>query len=596
MANEKTLEVILQLKDELSKKLSDANLKMNNFGDAVSKAAKIAAGAFAANKVLSFTEECLDSYSQQEAALRKLQTALNNSGHSWESSSVKINQYLETVKETTTFSNNEATEALQEMMVYTEDLEKATDGSRLAMNMAASGLFDLSSATRYVGMAMEGNIEVLGRYIPELRASSNEQLDSMSSAEKATYALNMLQQKFGGMAAGELETYAGQVKKLKNSFGEIKEGIGQLAVKWLNLTQVGEYWSKFIDNLLQKQNTALSPGMAQLTKRLQEVNLVMNELNQGPKTAVITAKIAQLQQERLGLIQLMHKLQNTELTSSAEENYGAEMAALEYGEEFTRIMEEQYTYRLGMKQDFMSESEVLSSTSSQKEFENQLWLYDQLALLGDKELSEKSKSAAEKVKIAEAAAKAEAEIQAKLYDYQAQAAASVARIFTAAAQITGNSWINAAGIIIKGFSQVMSTMSKLKAMVSPNPWDKVLAVLEIAAIAAETASALKALEDSKKQIADLTVEEFNTDIPQAAAGAIINKGGLIRVHDDERVTPAQVSPLSSAVAGGNNITVYISISEAKLNSPSNMKEFVSELMDEIDYLTNRQIGRPRTAF
>lgn len=592
MANEKTLEVILQLKDELSKKLSDTNLKVSNFGDNFNKAIKIAAGAFAANKLLSFTQDFIDSFSAQEAAMRKLQTALSNTGHSWESSSVQVNEFLDSVQKTTAFSNNEATEALQEMMVYTDDLTKATDGSRLAMNMAASGLFDLNSAVRYVGMAMEGNVEILGRYIPELRASSNENLASMSSAEKASYALGILQEKFGGMASGELETYAGQMKRLKNSFGDIKEGIGELVVKWLNLTQVAEFWSQKIDQILAKQNKMLSPGMAQLTTRLQGITEELNEWEGRARSSGIQKQIEQLQQERISIIQLMHQLQNAEALTRAGENYGAEITPSGFEDTETSFYKEQYSQRIEMNMDFLNEDSVLTQAGLSQEFESNLWLSEQLQELEYKDLAAKTLTAAQKGKIVQAAAEAERKAIAATYNYYAMAGMGMARIMTAAAQISGQSWLNAAGVMLKGISQVYATISKFKAIASPSPWDRAMAVIEIAAIAAETIAALIALENAKKQLSELTVGEFKGSFPEAAEGASIRRGGLIRVHDDETIVPARVSPLGSFEPIGN-ITIYISIAQAKLNSPSNIKDFTEELYRDIGFLTGREVGRPR---
>jgi hypothetical protein len=78
-----------------------------------------------------------------------------------------------------------------------------------------------------VGMAMSGNVERLGRWVPELRNLENVLGKNATAAEKADYAMRILNEKFGGASQKDLETYAGKVAHLKNQLGEIGENIGR---------------------------------------------------------------------------------------------------------------------------------------------------------------------------------------------------------------------------------------------------------------------------------------------------------------------------------------------------------------------------------
>ena len=163
---------------------------------------------------------------QQESQLKKLEQAVNLSGNSWEKSKTKIDAFIDSTQALTKFGDSDLIPSLQKMLVYTKDVDKAMSSVKIAADMASSGMFDLDGATRLVGMAMSGNVEMLGRYIPELKNTNNELLKTMTTSEKADYALGLLKQKFGGMAQAELQTFPALVKQLGNYFGDLTEDIG----------------------------------------------------------------------------------------------------------------------------------------------------------------------------------------------------------------------------------------------------------------------------------------------------------------------------------------------------------------------------------
>jgi len=128
--------------------------------------------------------------------------------------------------ETTRFSDEEARAALTNMMMYTNEFANAELGAKLAMDMSIRTGQDLSTTTRLIGMAMTGNVEILGRYLPQLRNLDAVLGSDATMTEKAAYALKVLQEKFGGTAQADLDTYSGKVKQFSNAWNELKENIG----------------------------------------------------------------------------------------------------------------------------------------------------------------------------------------------------------------------------------------------------------------------------------------------------------------------------------------------------------------------------------
>jgi len=83
-------------------------------------------------------------------------------------------------------------------------------------------------------MAMEGNVQMLGRYIPELRAESNEIVKSGTAAEKTAEFMRIFNEKFAGTAQKNLNSSAAQMKQLGNYLGDIGEAIGDYALPAIN--------------------------------------------------------------------------------------------------------------------------------------------------------------------------------------------------------------------------------------------------------------------------------------------------------------------------------------------------------------------------
>ena len=102
------------------------------------------------------------------------------------------------------------------MGITSNDIFRATE---VAMNLSAALGTDLSTAMRYVGQAMEGNLSTLGRYIPSLKELNTE---GMSTSE----ILALIGGRVEGMSAAMGETAQGSLSRLKETFGDLKENIG----------------------------------------------------------------------------------------------------------------------------------------------------------------------------------------------------------------------------------------------------------------------------------------------------------------------------------------------------------------------------------
>ena len=221
------VDFIVGAKDQASKKLG----KIRGAVSAIGPAALGAAAAFASwqgiTKVLDGT---IGAAARQEEIFKKLEASVNLAGASYTNAKPEIDSFLRSMQDTTRYGDTDMAPSLAQITTLTGDLSMGLEGAKIAADVASSGLFDLNTASRYVAMAMSGEVTMLGRYIPELKVSAGLVNENMTATEKWAIAKDLLNKKFGGMAEKDLETYAGQMNRLKNEIGDIGELIGKKAL------------------------------------------------------------------------------------------------------------------------------------------------------------------------------------------------------------------------------------------------------------------------------------------------------------------------------------------------------------------------------
>jgi len=241
--NTNTVQLVLSVKDDGSIVVEKFEGKVGDLEKAVDKSAKgpmksfqegwvgitakiaIATGVIygAARAISGFVDEAAEA----EEIENRLRFSTETLGYSWQYAKTAVDAFANSVQESTRFSDEQARQALIDMLMYTRDFGKAQEGARLAMDMSVRTGQDLTSASRLIGMAMSGNVEMLGRYIPELRNLDNTLGSNASNAQKAEYAMRILHEKFGGTAQADIDSYAGKLAQFKNSWSDVREELGR---------------------------------------------------------------------------------------------------------------------------------------------------------------------------------------------------------------------------------------------------------------------------------------------------------------------------------------------------------------------------------
>ncbi len=192
----------------------------------------------------------------QEDAINQLNIALKASGQYTEKASLDFQKFASSLQEQSKYGdeailNNAA--LIQSLGHLSQDgLEKATQA---ALDMSAALGIDLTAAATLVGKAAAGEVGSFSRYGLIIKKGA-------TNAETFSKALTELNKKFGGAAAGQINTYSGASTQLSNSFGDLQEKMGDIITKNPAILSGIKELNKFVNSM----GTALQENKAEIIK------------------------------------------------------------------------------------------------------------------------------------------------------------------------------------------------------------------------------------------------------------------------------------------------------------------------------------------
>jgi hypothetical protein len=231
MSREKAITIILRAKNAMAAGLSKAGKALKSFGSSALRIGKFFAKAFlgAGAAVAGFAAKAISAYAVQEAAERSLVSAMNAHGEAGDALLPMMKRIASAIQDETGAADEATLAGMAKMRmlgVQVSQMEKAAKG---VIALKSVGLEE-SAAQKAVAMAMQGNYDMLNRYVPALRSATSE-------TEKAQI-VNELFEKGYAQQAGTLDTVAGQWGLLKGRVGDLWEEIGLAIVQNESLMEV----------------------------------------------------------------------------------------------------------------------------------------------------------------------------------------------------------------------------------------------------------------------------------------------------------------------------------------------------------------------
>lgn len=205
-----------------------------------------------ANAIKNFVLGSVNAAVEQENAINRLNQSLRASGSYSQEASQDFINFASALQKTSIYGDEVVIGQIAVAKSFGASNEKAKELVQAAANLAATFGGSLESNVEKLGKTLSGSSGRLAQFIPELKNLTEEQL----KAGKATEIINS---KFSGAAANELNTYAGRITAMKNAVSDFQEELG-LFVTGSNA--VGGA-TKFLTDIFQRMTDNMAKARAE---------------------------------------------------------------------------------------------------------------------------------------------------------------------------------------------------------------------------------------------------------------------------------------------------------------------------------------------
>lgn len=215
--------------NSLGKALDDGSKKAGILEGALSTALGVFGGGLALKgfeflgekigDVVDFAQESVVAFSEQEDALNRLGQALRASGSYSGAAMESFSKFASEMQKASKFGDETVLSQVAVAKSFGATNAGAKDLVQAAANLSATFGGGLEENVDKLGKTLSGTTGRLAMYIPELKNLTKEQL-------AAGEAARIINEKFSGAAANELNTYTGRVALLKNAYSDMQEEIG----------------------------------------------------------------------------------------------------------------------------------------------------------------------------------------------------------------------------------------------------------------------------------------------------------------------------------------------------------------------------------
>jgi len=158
----------------------------------------------------------IKAFSEQEKAERRLALQFGKDASIFKNFAAQIQR-------TTTVGDDQALQLVGLAKSYGVVTGKIQETVKGAIGLSKAYNIDLQASTKAVSLAMQGNFDLLQRYIPSLKTATND-TEKMAMVQKA------MADGFS-IATDEVYGFDGQLQQLNNIFGDIGESVGGILAK-----------------------------------------------------------------------------------------------------------------------------------------------------------------------------------------------------------------------------------------------------------------------------------------------------------------------------------------------------------------------------
>ena len=163
---------------------------------------------------------------EEEADIKRLQTAIENAGGAFAGSIDDVVAWVDEIKRSSTFTDDELRPALANLVNATGDVTTAQGLLRTAMDLSVASGKPLDTVTGAVAKAANGQTGALKKLFPELNTQANK---NKTGAE----LLDILAGKYKGADTEATKTTKGGLKLFSESIDDLQEDLGKQLLPYL---------------------------------------------------------------------------------------------------------------------------------------------------------------------------------------------------------------------------------------------------------------------------------------------------------------------------------------------------------------------------
>ena len=212
----KVVTLAIKLKDGVSSTAKGIGKSMKAMGVSFQAVAKVGIAGFAA--LTAGIVALGKAFAEQESVNSRLRASFNAAGEDGDKALAKWSEWATQIQRVTTLGDEEIMNLVslgKNMGIANDKMAGATRG---AIGLSKAFGIDMTSSMKMVALAIEGDYNMLQRYIPALKGANSE-------AEKAAIVNEAMANGFK-LAEAELETLSGQWKSLKGVIGDAMQEAG----------------------------------------------------------------------------------------------------------------------------------------------------------------------------------------------------------------------------------------------------------------------------------------------------------------------------------------------------------------------------------
>jgi len=279
--------------------------------------------AFAVSKLVSIVKESITLANKQIEAENNLATALENTSNEAGVTIEQLKELASGIQDITTVGDEASLEIMQMGLSMGISSDQIGEATKETIGLSKAFKIDLKASIKAVALAREGDFNMLQRYIPALKTAT-------TVAEKQAIATKAMADGFK-IAVAETKTFAGRMKQLENTFGDLQERVGKEVIPALQDLGDGffgtgkdaEIFARNIGKVinLMIRFTKVLFTTAQITSRANPITMLReaaSDLIQGKNPIEETRKlIEQLKKETQGIATTISNFgNNTEYVTS----------------------------------------------------------------------------------------------------------------------------------------------------------------------------------------------------------------------------------------------------------------------------------------